>query len=150
LDRLAIADLACSAFDNYFLKAQTLRQRVKSDFDNVFAARNVLSATPVRDDGPKVDILLHPSAICTAPRLPSADSAAGDASSALDAYTQDVLTVPASLAGLPALSIPAGLGADGWPIGVTVVSQWGCDDAVLRMGAHVEQMLAVASSADTA
>jgi aspartyl-tRNA(Asn)/glutamyl-tRNA(Gln) amidotransferase subunit A len=116
----------------------------------VFAARNLLSATLERDNCPKVDVLLHPSAICTAPRLSSADSAAEDASNGLDAYTQDVLTVPASLAGLPALSIPAGLGADGWPIGVTVVSQWGCDDAVLRMGAHVEQMLAVASSADTA
>jgi aspartyl-tRNA(Asn)/glutamyl-tRNA(Gln) amidotransferase subunit A len=140
---LAVSDIRISAFNNYFLKAQTLRQRVKADFDRVFAARNVLSVTPKPEDsGPEVDVLLHPSAIRTAPRLPIGESVKDDASSGLDAYTQDVLTVPASLAGLPALSMPAGLGDDGWPVGVTVVGQWGCDETVLQFGTEVERILA--------
>ena len=49
------------------------------------------------------------------------------------------MTVPASLAGLPALNVPAGNGADGWPIGVSVVGQWGSDDLVLRVGEVIER-----------
>ena len=55
----------------------------------------------------------------------------------LEAYVQDVLTVPASLAGLPALSIPAGVGKDGWPLGVSIVGQWGSDDFVLEVGSKI-------------
>ena len=62
--------------------------------------------------------------------------------SVLDAYVQDVLTVPASLAGLPAMSVPAGLGEDGWPVGVSVVGQWGCDEMVLDVGTVCEQSAA--------
>ena len=58
--------------------------------------------------------------------------------STLDVYVQDVMTVPASLAGLPALSVPGGSGVDGWPIGVSVIGQWGMDDLVLRVGEIIE------------
>lgn len=47
---------------------------------------------------------------------------------------QDVLTVPASLAGLPAMSVPMGLGEDGWPVGVGLVGQWGHEKAILNLG----------------
>jgi aspartyl-tRNA(Asn)/glutamyl-tRNA(Gln) amidotransferase subunit A len=79
-----------------------------------------------------VHVLLHPSAVRTAPHL---DEQAG-----LDAYTQDVLTVPASLAGLPALSVPIEVGAegDGWPLGVSVVGQWGCEAMTLAIGLAIE------------
>jgi len=62
---------------------------------------------------------LHLSAIRTAPRL---DEQAGP-----DANTQDVLTVPVSLAGLPMLSVPIAVGAEGdaWLLGVSIVGQWG-------------------------
>ena len=80
-----------------------------------------------------VDVIVHPSAIQTAPRLPDGSEEASSNASSLDAYVQDVLTVPASLAGLPALSVPAGQGSDGWPIGVSVVGQWGCDAMVLMV-----------------
>jgi hypothetical protein len=62
-----------------------------------------------------VHVLLHPSANLTAPHL--------DEQIGLNAYAQDVLTVPASLVGLPALSVPIAVGAegDGWPLGVSVV-----------------------------
>lgn len=60
--------------------------------------------------------------------------------SSIDEYLQDVMTVPASLAGLPALSVPAGLGVDGWPVGLSIVGQWGMDELVLRVGRVVEHI----------
>ena len=90
------------------------------------------SATRRNEAG--IHILLHPSAVRTAPHL-------DEEQDGLDAYTQDVLTVPASLAGLPALSVPIvvrdGEG-DGWPLGVSVVGQWGCERMALAVGTMIE------------
>lgn len=58
--------------------------------------------------------------------------------SELEVYLQDVLTVPTSLAGLPTLSVPVGLGDDGWPLGVSLTGQWGHDEAVLALGDIVD------------
>ncbi|KAG1799586.1 Glutamyl-tRNA amidotransferase subunit A, mitochondrial [Suillus variegatus] len=124
--------LTADAFDNCFLQAQRVRQRIKTDFDSNFRIPNAqLSDPSPNPDG--VDILLHPSAIRTAPRLDS------DAISGLGPYLQDVMTVPASLAGLPAVSVPAGLAADGWPVGVSIVGQWGSDELVLCIGKVIER-----------
>lgn len=82
-----------------------------------------------------MDVLLHPSAIRTAPPLETGAGAVN-----LDAYVQDVLTVPASLAGLPALSVPVTSEDDGWPVGLSVVGQWGCDAIVLKVGEFIEQV----------
>jgi aspartyl-tRNA(Asn)/glutamyl-tRNA(Gln) amidotransferase subunit A len=126
--------LTADAFDNYFLQAQRVRQRIKTDFDSAFRVPNAQLSSPLpNSDG--VDILLHPSAIRTAPRLDS------DATSGLGPYLQDVMTVPASLAGLPAVSVPAGLAADGWPVGVSVVGQWGSDELVMCIGKVIERTL---------
>jgi aspartyl-tRNA(Asn)/glutamyl-tRNA(Gln) amidotransferase subunit A len=126
--------LTADAFDNYFLQAQRVRQRIKTDFDSAFRVPNAQLSSPLpNSDG--VDILLHPSAIRTAPRLDS------DAASGLGPYLQDVMTVPASLAGLPAVSVPAGLAADGWPVGVSVVGQWGSDELVMCIGKVIERTL---------
>ncbi|KZT69230.1 amidase signature enzyme [Daedalea quercina L-15889] len=134
--------LSADAFDNYFLQAQRVRNLIRADFDRVFAIPNVLSSTPQNNFGEGVHVLLHPSAIRTAPPLPSLehdiDSSKSDAS-ILDAYVQDVLTVPASLAGLPAMSVPTGFGEDGWPVGVSIVGQWGCDEMVIDIGRECEQ-----------
>lgn len=137
-----LSNRMASAFDNYFLQAQRVRKLVKSDFDRVFAMPNPLTASWRGVDEAGVDVLVHASAIRTAPPLPSVNApdeknAAGDS---LDAYTQDVLTVPASLAGLPALSVPAGGGVDGWPVGVSVVGQWGCEEMVLRVGEMLDSV----------
>lgn len=121
-----------SAFDNYFLQAQRVRQRIKADFDSAFRVPNAQLSNPSPNpDG--VDILLHPSAIRSAPRLDS------DAVSGLGPYLQDVMTVPASLAGLPAVSVPAGSAADGWPVGVSIVGQWGSDELVMCVGKVIER-----------
>jgi len=124
-----------SAFDNYFLQAQRLRQCIRDDFMRVFRVPNPLSAQLATPNEAGVHVLLHPSAVRTAPHLDEQDGLG------LDAYTQDVLTVPASLAGLPALSVPIAVGGgdgDGWPLGVSVVGQWGCDRMVLAVGATIE------------
>ena len=115
-----------------------MRKLVRSDFDKVFAVPNSLSTTQSAPNPKGVHALLHPSAIHTAPSLEAKEVGKN---SSLDAYVQDVLTVPASLAGLPALSVPAGWGEDGWPVGVSVVSQWGCDEMTLGIGRVLEESL---------
>lgn len=99
----------------------------------VFRVPNPLAVSPAHNEA-GVHVLLHPSAVRTAPHLDEQDG--------LDAYTQDVLTVPASLAGLPALSVPIPVGAegDGWPLGVSIVGQWGCEKMVLAIGAAIEDV----------
>lgn len=92
------------------------------------------------EDG--VDVLMHPSAIRTAPTLAEVTSVTNAADdSSLDSYLQDILTVPASLAGIPALSVPAGYGDDGWPLGITIAGQWGSDRCILRTGQIVASVL---------
>jgi aspartyl-tRNA(Asn)/glutamyl-tRNA(Gln) amidotransferase subunit A len=123
-----------SAFDNYFLQAQKVRRLISADFDRVFSIPNMLSPRlPDKNLDDLVDVLIHPSAIRTAP--PLADPIVG-----LQSYVQDVLTVPASLAGLPALNVTAGLAEDGWPVGLSIVGQWGCEEMVLRVGQIIEKL----------
>ena len=118
-----------SAFDNYFLQAQRVRRLVCRDFNRVFRAPSVLY-THSETNQAGVDVLIHPSAIRTAPRL---DEDVTEPKSTLNSYLQDVLTVPASLAGLPALSVPMGFGEDGWPVGVSLVGQWGHEKTILNL-----------------
>ncbi|KAI0322779.1 amidase signature domain-containing protein [Amylostereum chailletii] len=134
--------LTADAFDNYFLQAQRVRNLIKSDFRATFLVPDpLLSSTPPSpSDEDRVHVLLHPSAIQTAPPLPDGSSEKG---MDLDAYVQDVLTVPASLAGLPAVSVPVparlGSGTE-WPVGVSVVGQWGCEEMVLRVASEIETL----------
>jgi aspartyl-tRNA(Asn)/glutamyl-tRNA(Gln) amidotransferase subunit A len=132
-----------SAFDNYFLAAQSLRDQLKSEMDRVFARANPLRASNIevgnnkeglRQDG--VDILLFPSAISPAPTFEEAQKA----SKGINTYVQDVLTVPASLAGLPAASCPISVpdAHEKMPVGVQVVGQWGDDELVLAVAGMLE------------
>ncbi|EDR13923.1 uncharacterized protein LACBIDRAFT_143274, partial [Laccaria bicolor S238N-H82] len=136
--------LTADAFDNYFLQAQRVRQLVKNDFNSVFSIPDYYSPSTHTKDPLEttVDVLVHPSAIRTAPPLPTTETDVNDDAS-LDAYVQDVLTVPASLARLPALNVPIPQGQvdeldDGWPIGISVVGQWGTDELVLEVGEALE------------
>ncbi|GAA5860328.1 hypothetical protein JCM8547_003464 [Rhodosporidiobolus lusitaniae] len=157
--------LSAEAFDNYFLQAQRVRRLLQLEIDALFRTPSPLrpslsspspssaspSASSRQADG--VDFLLHPSALSTAPLLSSyLSSTSSSAPSApkqgsRSAYTQDLLSLPASLAGLPALSLPAGRtrvedeGGDGWPVGMTLVGQWGADREVLDLARRVERAL---------
>ena len=110
---------------------------VKADFDRVFRAPNPLRVAKGEPAGSArhVDVILHPSAVGPAPLLSETEGM-----STLEAYVQDVLTVPASLAGLPALSVPMGRADNGWPLGVSIVGQWGHDPTVLSIGSAIEQL----------
>lgn len=95
-------------------------------------------------------VLLHPSAIGPAPLLaPNANSGSETDTSKVPAYVQDVLTVPASLAGLPAISLPMSRGIDSagrekgskGPVGLSIVGQWGSDRAVLAVAREYERLV---------
>ncbi|KAL2023530.1 hypothetical protein VTK56DRAFT_2138 [Thermocarpiscus australiensis] len=107
--------LSSEAMDNYFIKAQRVRRLVRRDFNRVFALDNPLheketfalsdlpESVALADKwGPEeVDFLLCPTAPTLAPKLEDVMN-----QTPVDAYMNDVFTVPASLAGLPAISIP--------------------------------------------
>ena len=61
----------------------------------------------------------------------------------MDEYVQDILTVPASLTGLPAMSLPAGVGEDGWLVGVGMVGFWGGEGVLFEVGKCLEREMAV-------
>ncbi|KAI1764420.1 amidase signature enzyme [Hypoxylon sp. FL1150] len=115
--------LSSEAMDNYFIQAQKVRRLVKKDFDRVFKLSNPLQDQEAFDLsemeetvqlenklGPaQVDFLLCPTAPTTPPLLDDVMK-----QTPLDSYMNDVFTVPASLAGLPAISIPMDI-----PVGST-------------------------------
>ena len=135
--------LSASAMDNYFIKAQKIRRLVQRDFDKAFAFQNPLLDHFVENDRATtgVDVLLAPTAPSTPPMLSTLA-----ARSPIDSYRDDVLTVPASLAGLPAISVPVPLEAtesDQTPhgvdsIGLQITAQYGHDEMVLRAARIIE------------
>jgi aspartyl-tRNA(Asn)/glutamyl-tRNA(Gln) amidotransferase subunit A len=88
---------------------------------------------------PDVDVLICPTAPSSPPRL--SDLTDPKKKSSLDAYVTDVFTVPASLAGLPAVSVPvtvAGQGDEAELAGIQVVGQYGDDELVMNVGEMLE------------
>src|SRR5210317_452942 len=92
--------LSSGYYDAYYLKAQKVRRLIKEDFDNTFE---------------NVDFLLTPSTPSTAFEL-------GQKQDPLTMYLNDIFTVPASLAGLPGISIPVGLDKAGLPVGIQLIA----------------------------
>ncbi|KAI9005482.1 amidase signature enzyme [Phycomyces nitens] len=122
--------LTAGTFDTLFLPAQKARRLIQTDFDKVFYQHNSLyESFTETEEQEKVHVILTPSAISSAPKM--ANVLEKDESSdvkAVDAYMNDVMTVPASLAGLPAITVPFGeSAADGYPIGLQLMAQYGHD-----------------------
>jgi aspartyl-tRNA(Asn)/glutamyl-tRNA(Gln) amidotransferase subunit A len=110
--------LSAGYYDAYYLKAQRVRALVARDFAAAFE---------------RVDCLLTPTA-------PSAAFAIGEMSDdPVAMYLNDVFTVPANLAGLPAISVPAGLSDDGLPLGLQVIGRAFDEATVLRVGEVLER-----------
>ncbi|MEX2649315.1 MAG: Asp-tRNA(Asn)/Glu-tRNA(Gln) amidotransferase subunit GatA [Alphaproteobacteria bacterium] len=106
--------LSAGYYDAYYLRAQKVRTLIARDFARAFET---------------VDVLLTPTA-------PSAAFAIGEKmDDPVAMYLNDVFTVPASLAGLPAISVPAGLSADGLPLGLQLIGRGFDEETVLAAGA---------------
>ncbi|KAJ4355232.1 Trimeric GatFAB AmidoTransferase(AdT) complex subunit [Ascochyta clinopodiicola] len=130
--------LSAQAIDNYFIQAQKVRRLVQQDFDNVFATQNPLldETTSPSEREDKVDVIICPTAPTLAPSLASIKE-----NDPVDAYMNDVFTVPASLAGLPAISIPVQIEEQAAKhgesnienAGIQIIGQYGDDDLVLQV-----------------
>jgi aspartyl-tRNA(Asn)/glutamyl-tRNA(Gln) amidotransferase subunit A len=137
--------LSSEAMDNYFVQAQRVRRLVQMDFDKVFALQNPLLDARVEqsDDASSVDVLIAPTAPTLPPTLAEVEKL-----SPVEMYMNDVLTVPASLAGLPALSVPVKLkggakqAGDVDSVGMQVIGQFGDDELVLQVGQIIEGLQA--------
>ncbi|GGC35358.1 glutamyl-tRNA(Gln) amidotransferase subunit A [Novosphingobium marinum] len=110
--------LSAGFYDAYYTQAQKVRTLISHDFRNAFA---------------ECDVILAPTA-------PSAAFALGDKSDdPLAMYLNDVFAVPASMAGLPAMSVPAGLNRDGLPLGLQIIGNAFDEQGVLNAGLAIEQ-----------
>jgi aspartyl-tRNA(Asn)/glutamyl-tRNA(Gln) amidotransferase subunit A len=110
--------LSAGYYDAYFNQAQKVRALIARDFEEAWK---------------EVDLLLTPTA-------PSAAFALGEKSAdPIAMYLNDVFAVPASLAGLPAMSVPAGLDGQGLPLGLQIVGRALDEQNVLNAGLAIEQ-----------
>jgi aspartyl-tRNA(Asn)/glutamyl-tRNA(Gln) amidotransferase subunit A len=110
--------LSAGYYDAYYLKAQRVRALIAQDFTRAFE---------------RVDCILAPTA-------PSAAFPMGEKSDdPIAMYLNDVFTVPANLAGLPAISVPAGLSADGLPLGLQIIGRAFDEEGVLRVAEVLER-----------
>ncbi len=110
--------LSAGFYDAYFTKAQKVRSLIKRDFEQAFGT---------------CDFILTPTA-------PSAAFALGDKSAdPIAMYLNDVFAVPASLAGLPAMSVPGCLDSDGLPLGLQIIGRELDEQGVLNAGLAIEE-----------
>ncbi|KAJ2742415.1 Trimeric GatFAB AmidoTransferase(AdT) complex subunit [Coemansia sp. BCRC 34301] len=127
--------MSSAASEHYFAPSQKIRRLIQQEFDAVFALPNALNVTKpaaehaIRPSG-SVDVLLFPTATGAAPRLGDQED------SRVSNYVNDVMTVPASLAGIPAISVPVGF-TDGMPLGLQLAAQYGDDDLLLHVARHL-------------
>ena len=109
--------LSAGYYDAYYIRAQKVRSLILQDFTNVFA---------------KVDALLTPTA-------PSAAFGLGERmDDPLKMYFNDVFTVPANMAGIPGMSVPAGLDANGLPLGLQVLGKPFDEETVFAVAQAIE------------
>ena len=110
--------LSAGFYDAYFTKAQKVRSLIVRDFEQAFE---------------KCDVLLTPTA-------PSAAFGLGEKSAdPIAMYLNDVFTVPSSLAGLPAMSVPGGLDGQGLPLGLQIIGRPLDEQGVLNAGLAIEE-----------
>lgn len=109
--------LSSGYYDAYYLKAQKVRTLIKQDFDQVFS---------------QYDLIIGPTAPTPAFRI---GEQVGDP---LTMYLNDICTIPVSLAGVPAISVPCGM-ADGLPIGLQIIGKAFDESTVLRAAHAFEQ-----------
>jgi aspartyl-tRNA(Asn)/glutamyl-tRNA(Gln) amidotransferase subunit A len=113
--------LSAGYYDAYYLKAQRVRALIARDFEAAYK---------------QVDCILTPT-------TPSTAFAIGEkADDPIAMYLNDVFTVPVNLAGLPGISVPAGLGEDGLPLGLQVIGRAFDEETMLRVAGVIENAAA--------
>jgi aspartyl-tRNA(Asn)/glutamyl-tRNA(Gln) amidotransferase subunit A len=113
--------LSSGYYDAYYGSAQKVRTLIQRDFAAAFT---------------EADVLVSPTSPTTA--FPLGDKL----DDPLSMYLQDVATIPANLAGVPGMSLPAGLAdEDGLPVGLQILAPAGADDRLYRVGAALEAAL---------
>jgi aspartyl-tRNA(Asn)/glutamyl-tRNA(Gln) amidotransferase subunit A len=119
--------LSAGFYDAYYTQAMKVRTLIRNDFDAAFA---------------QCDVIL-------APTTPTAAFALGEKSDdPLAMYLNDVFSVPASLAGLPAMSVPAGLNAEGLPLGLQLIGRPFDEQGVLNAGLAIERRAGFTAQAE--
>ncbi|MGL6065033.1 MAG: Asp-tRNA(Asn)/Glu-tRNA(Gln) amidotransferase subunit GatA [Fusobacteriaceae bacterium] len=109
--------LSAGFFDAYFKKAQKVRALIKKDFDIAFE---------------KIDVILTPVSPTTAFKLT-------DKKTPIELYLEDIFTIPANMAGLPGLVVPAGL-VNGLPVGIQFLGKYFEEGTLLKVGSAFEKV----------
>ncbi len=109
--------LSAGYYDAYYIKAQKVRTLIKRDFDDAWA---------------KVDVVLTPT-------TPSSAFAAGEKSGdPIAMYLEDIFTVTVNMAGLPGISVPAGLSKQGTPLGLQLIGKPFDEGTLFRTAQAIE------------
>ncbi|MSP10652.1 MAG: Asp-tRNA(Asn)/Glu-tRNA(Gln) amidotransferase subunit GatA [Pelagibacteraceae bacterium] len=112
--------LSSGYYDAYYLKAQKVRKLIKNDFDEAYK---------------KVDAIITPS-------TPSSAFKIGEKTSdPVSMYLNDIFTVPVNLAGLPAISIPAGHDTKGYPLGLQIIGKAFQEQELLNIAYALEEKI---------
>ena len=115
--------LSAGYYDAYYVKAQKVRTRIADDFERAFQ---------------DVDVILGPT-------TPTVAFPFGSKKDPLSMYLADIYTVAVNLAGLPALSMPAGACDDGGgktlPVGLQVIAPWFQEDTLFSVSRAIERTI---------
>lgn len=124
--RIIIGTYALSSgyYDAYYKKASQARTLIVEDYKKVFA---------------ECDVLISPVAPSPAWRIGEKTH------DPLSMYLMDALTIPANLAGIPAMSVPCGFSTDGLPIGVQIQASHFEEEKLLRAAGNLEKLLGISS-----
>ncbi|WP_310619529.1 Asp-tRNA(Asn)/Glu-tRNA(Gln) amidotransferase subunit GatA [Flexibacterium corallicola] len=110
--------LSAGYYDAYYLKAQKVRTLIKRDFDLAW------------ENG--VDAILTPT-------TPNAAFAPGEITDPVTMYLNDIFTVTANMAGVPGISVPAGVDKDGLPLGLQLIGKPFDEGTLFQLGEVIEQ-----------
>ncbi|AQX21320.1 aspartyl/glutamyl-tRNA(Asn/Gln) amidotransferasesubunit A [Bartonella sp. CDC_skunk] len=113
--------LSAGYYDAYYLKAQKVRTLIKRDFDHCF--------------GLGIDAILTPATPTSAFSI--ADEKIKNDTIAM--YLNDIFTVPVNMAGLPGISVPAGLSLDGLPLGLQLIGRSFSEEVIFKIAYIIEQ-----------
>ena len=112
--------LSSGYYDAYYLKAQKVRRLIKNDFDEAYK---------------NVDAILTPS-------TPNSSFKIGEKTNdPVSMYLNDIFTVPVNLAGIPAISIPAGHDSKGYPLGLQIIGKAFDEQNILNIAFTMEQQI---------